>query len=64
MSELEIEIVILKNFIRMLNKKIRDELRSENSNTDSLESYLEMRMQLSQSIAILNKEMGKKQLYR
>jgi hypothetical protein len=63
MSELEEEIEILNGFKRMLNRKIRNELRSETSDLDSLTGYVEMRIQLSDRVSVLRKELNQKQTF-
>ena len=63
MSELEIEIHILNGFKRMLNRKIRDELRSESTNVGSLTDYVEMRLQLTDKVSVLKKELNQKQTF-
>jgi hypothetical protein len=64
MSELEEEIHILNGFKRMLNRKIRDELRGESSNLDSLTAFVELRLQLSDKVEHLNRELGKKTMFQ
>jgi DNA anti-recombination protein RmuC len=63
MSELEEEIHILNGFKRMLNRKIRDELRGESSNLDSLTAFVELRLQLSDKVSVLKKELNQKQTF-
>lgn len=63
MSELEEEIQILNGFKRMLNRKIRDELRNDSSNLDNLTGYIEMRIQLSDKIDVLEKKLNQKRTF-
>jgi DNA anti-recombination protein RmuC len=63
MSELEEEIHILNGFKRMLNRKIKDELRGESSNLDSLTAFVELRLQLSDKVSVLKKELNQKQTF-
>ena len=63
MDELEVEIEILNGFKRMLNRKIRDELRNDSSNLDNLTGYVEMRIQLSDKVSQLKKELNQKRTF-
>ena len=63
MSELEEEIHILNGFKRMLNRKIKDELRGESSNLDSLTAFVELRLQLSDRVGVLEKELNRKNTF-
>lgn len=63
MSEFEEEIQILNGFKRMLNRKIRDELRSESTNVGSLTDYVEMRIQLSDKVDVLEKKLNQKRTF-
>lgn len=63
MGELEEEIEILNGFKRMLNRKIRDELRNDSSNLDNLTGYVEMRIQLSDRVDVLKKELNRKNTF-
>jgi hypothetical protein len=64
MSELEEEIHILNGFKRMLNRKIRDELRGESSNLGPLTTYVELRLQLTDRVESLNRELGKRTMFQ